>query len=95
MALLDFFLGIQDPVKGTLKVISATRAPTSSSVARCDITGELTGLGTDPRVVEHHAPLTPLDRWPRAGDLLPVVFDRANPVFLRVTWKEVPIHPTG
>jgi len=90
MAILDFFLGIQDPVVGSFRVTRATPPPTSSSVARCDIVGELSGPGLTPRMLDHHAPLTSLEKWPRVGDILPVVFDRDNPVFMRITWKEVP-----
>lgn len=90
MALLDFFLGIQDPIVGSYRIISATEVSSTSSVARCDMVGELTAPGTNPRTVEHFSPFTSIEKWPRPGDILPVLFDRSNPDFMRITWKEVP-----
>ena len=93
MALLDFFMGIQDPVVGSYRVTSATKPSATSSVAKCDLVGELTAPGFAPRVLEHFSPLTSIDKWPRPGDILPVLFDRDNPEFMRITWKEVPARP--
>jgi hypothetical protein len=90
MGILDFFMGIQEPVQGQYRVTSATRPPTGSSVANCDMVGELSGPGIEPRRVEHNSPFTPLDKWPRPGEVLPVLFDRDNPVFLRIEWKQIP-----
>jgi hypothetical protein len=90
MALLDFFMGIQDPVVGTYRVTSASKPSTTSSVAKCDMVGELSAPGVSPRIIEHFSPLTPIGKWPRPDDILPVLFDRTNPEFMRITWKEVP-----
>jgi hypothetical protein len=90
MALLDFFLGIQDPVQGEYRITSASKASGSSSVASCDMVGEVRGPGIGPRTIEHTSPLTSIDKWPRPGDVLPVLFDRDNPEFLKVLWKQVP-----
>jgi hypothetical protein len=89
MALLDFFMGIQDPVDGTYLVTRASKPPTSSSVGNCDMLGELSGPGLAPTVIEHTSALAALAKWPRPGDILPVVFDRDNPEFMRITWKQV------
>lgn len=88
MALLDFFMGIQDPVEGEYRVTSVSKAP-GSSVASCDMVGEVSGPGIRPRVIEHNSPFTALGKWPRIGDVLPVLFDRANPDFLKILWKQV------
>jgi hypothetical protein len=93
MALLDFFLGIQDGVVGTYRVTKASKAPTSSSVAPCDMVGELSGPGLTALPLDHYSPLTPLDKWPRVGDILPVLFDRTNPEFFRISWKEIAARP--
>jgi hypothetical protein len=90
MGLLDFFMGIQEPVEGRYTVTSATKPSTTSSVANCDMVGELSGPGIDPRTIEHNSPFTSIDKWPRPGDVLPVLFDRDNPDFLKVQWKQVP-----
>jgi hypothetical protein len=90
MALLDFFMGIQDPVAAEYRITKATAPSTTSSVANCDMVGEVTAPGLAPRVVEHNSPFTSLQKWPRVGDVLPVLVDRANPVFMRIQWKQVP-----
>jgi hypothetical protein len=90
MGLLDFFMGIQNPVEGEYRIIRATKVSTSSSVANCDMLGELSGPGIQPCVLEHNSPFTSITRWPRPGDVLPVLFDRDNPGFLKVLWKRIP-----
>ncbi len=89
MALLDFFMGIQDPVEGEYR-ITAVSKPSGSSVASCDMVGQVSGPGIQPRVIEHNSPFTAPGKWPRVGDVLPVLFDRTNPDFLRIVWKQVP-----
>jgi hypothetical protein len=88
MALLDFFMGIQDPVEGEYRITSVSKA-SGSSVASCDMVGEVSGPGIRPRVIEHNSPFTALGKWPRVGDVLPVLFDRTNPDFLKILWKQV------
>ena len=90
MAILDFFMGIQDPVEGEYRITSVSKASGSSSVASCDMVGEVSGPGIQPRVIEHNSPFTALVKWPRVGDVLPVLFDRTNPDFLKILWKRVP-----
>jgi hypothetical protein len=90
MGLLDFFMGIQEPVEGQYRITSATKPSTRSSVANCDMVGELSGPGIDSRTIEHNSPFTAIDKWPRPGDVLPVLFDRDNPDFLKIQWKQVP-----
>lgn len=83
-------MGIQDPVEGEFRIRTASKPPTSSSVASCDMVGEVSGPGISPRVQGHTAPFAPLEKWPRPGDVLPVIFDRDNPEFLKIEWKKVP-----
>jgi hypothetical protein len=90
MGILDFFMGIQDPVVGKYRITRSSKPPTNSSVGGCDMVGEVTAPGVAPLVIEHNSPFTSIDKWPRPGDVLPVLFDRANPDFLRIQWKEVP-----
>src|ERR1700744_4774759 len=61
MALLDFFMGIQDPVVGSYRVTVGAKPSATSSVAKCDLVGELTAPGFAPRVLEHFSPLTSID----------------------------------
>ncbi len=90
MGILDFFLGIQDPVAAQYRVTKATPIPATTSVGLCDMVGELTVPGKPPRVVEHTAPLTARAKWPRVGDILPVLADNDNPEFMKIEWKQVP-----
>jgi hypothetical protein len=90
MGIVDFFMGIQDPVDGEYRVTSVSRAPAGSSVASCDMVGEVSAPGIDPRTIEHNSPFTPAAKWPRRGDVLPALFDRNNPDFLKIRWKDVP-----
>ncbi len=90
MGILDFFMGIQDPVNAEYRVTSCSRVPTSSSVANCDMVGEVLTPGRAPVIVEHTSPFTSIDKWPKPGDILPVLIDRENPEFMKIRWKEVP-----
>jgi hypothetical protein len=90
MALLDFFMGIQDPVEGEYRITATSKPSGSSAVANCDMVGEVSAPGIAPRVVTHNSPFTSVAKWPRPGDVLPVLFDRTNPEFLKVQWKQVP-----
>jgi hypothetical protein len=90
MGILDFFMGIQEPVTGKYRILKASQPPTSSSVGGCDMVGELTGPGLDARTIEHNSPFTSIAKWPRPGDELPALFDRANPEFFKIEWKQVP-----
>jgi hypothetical protein len=90
MALLDFFMGIQDPVMAEYRITKVSAPSKTSSVASCDMVGELTAPGIPTQMIEHNSPFTALEKWPRVGDVLPVLVDRDNPVFLRIQWKQVP-----
>jgi hypothetical protein len=90
MALLDFFMGIQDPVSAEYRITRVSKPSTTSSVANCDMVGEVSAPGVEPRIVEHNSPFTPIAKWPQIGDVLPVLVDRADPVFMRIQWKDIP-----
>jgi hypothetical protein len=90
MGILDFFMGIQDPVVAEYRITKASTHSGNSSVASCDMVGEVTAPGLTSRMVEHNAPFAPIEKWPRVGDVLPVLVDRDNPEFLRIQWKQVP-----
>jgi hypothetical protein len=90
MGILDFFMGIQEPIDGQYRITSANKPSVDSSVANCDMVGEVSGPGIEPRMIEHNSPFTSITKWPRPGDVLPVLFDRNNPDFLKIQWKLVP-----
>jgi hypothetical protein len=93
MGILDFFMGIQEPVEGQYRITSASTPPTGSSVGNCDMVGELSGPGIQPRTLKHSSPFASVSQWPRPGDVLPALFDRENPDFLKIQWKQVPERP--
>jgi hypothetical protein len=90
MGILDFFMGIQDPVEGEYRISAASHQPTGQPVAGCDMVGEVSGEGLKRTEVVHYSPITSIAKWPHPGDVLPVLVDRANPDFLRIQWKDVP-----
>jgi hypothetical protein len=89
MGLLDFFMGIQEPVDAEYRLTSCTPLPKSGTHGSCDMVGEVTGSGLVPSVVDHNAPFVALEKWPKVGDVLPVLVDRDNPTFLKVKWKDI------
>jgi hypothetical protein len=92
MGLLDFFMGIQEPVVAVFFVTKCTPLPENSAYGSCDMVGEVTGPGIAGVVVEHNSPFTSRDKWPKPGDTLPVLADRGNPTFLKIQWKDVQPH---
>jgi hypothetical protein len=92
MALLDFFMGIQDPVVAEYRITKVSKPSTTSSVASCDMVGEVTAPGMTPRTIAHNSPFASIEKWPRVGDVLPVLIDRVNPEFMRIQWKQIPEH---
>jgi hypothetical protein len=93
MGILDFFMGIQDPIEGRYRITKVSKPPTNSSVGSCDMVGDVAASGVSVTGVEHTAPFASVSKWPRVGDILPVRVDRDNPAdFMRVQWKDVPEH---
>jgi hypothetical protein len=91
MGILDFFMGIQDPIEASYRITRASKPPANSSVGLCDMVGDLTAAGVFATGVEHTWPFVSVTKWPRVGDILPVLVDRDDPeFFLRVQWKQVP-----
>src|SRR3954454_2277091 len=82
---------MKDTVRGTGQVVACsgiTQAAVASNVVmRLVVSAD--GLAATP--VEHEC-LCRQDRWPHAGQVLPVTVDRADPTRLRVEWDEVRSH---
>lgn len=90
MGILDFFMGIQTPVDGEYTLSACSKRTSNAPFSSCTMRGVITEKGMPPREMEHDSPLTPRDKWPSPGQVLPVIVDRDNPYFLRVKWDKVP-----
>jgi hypothetical protein len=93
MGILDFFMGIQDPVEAEFRLTKCTVPKLKQRFSSCYMFGEITAPGLEPRMMEHTSPLTPRAKWPKPGQILPVTVDRDDPYFLRVKWDEVLENP--
>jgi hypothetical protein len=78
-----------DPVPGVYRLIGCSAGSSDASYSTCRMQGVVTGPGVGPVAVEHRC-TAPTKRWPRPGDELPVLVDRADPTRLRIHWDEVP-----
>ena len=88
---MGLFGRMKDPVTGTANVVSATTLdPGASGKETCAMELIVQGDGVTPTAVAVEDRV-PVIRWPRAGDMLPVTFDRSNPEHLEIDWDAVPI----
>lgn len=79
---------MKDPVSGTLSV-TGIGMPSSEAVwTACEITGVLAAPGLDPRPVKRLG-LVRTALWPKPGDVLPILVDRARPDFYVIEWLRV------
>ena len=79
---------MKDPAPGTFTVTGITAPSTEAIWAMAEITGVISAAGLDPRPVQRPGMLrTAL--WPKPGQVLPVVVDRAKPDFFVVEWIKV------
>ena len=79
---------MKDPVSGTLSVTGVGMPSPEAVWAACEITGVLAAPGLDPRPVKR-AGLVRTSLWPKPGDVLPILVDRAKPDFYVVEWVRV------
>lgn len=86
---MGLFNRIKDPVRGTAQVIAASQMPRATS-GNCRMTLVVQAGDLVPFSVEHHDHMVSTDKWPVAGEVLPVTVDRRKPERLRVEWDEVP-----
>ena len=78
---------MKDPVSGTFTVTGITAPSTEAIWAMAEITGVISAPGLDPRPVQRPGMLrTAL--WPKPGQVLPVVVDRAKPDFFVIEWAK-------
>lgn len=86
---MGLFNRIKEPVRGAAQVVAASQMPRATS-ANCRMTLVVQAEGMVPYSVEHHDHMVSTDKWPVAGEVLPVTVDRRKPERLRVEWDEVP-----
>ena len=79
---------MQDPVSGTLTVTGISEPNPEYSWRMADITGVISAAGLEPRAVRRTGMIS-TDMWPKAGQVLPVVIDRAKPDFFVIEWVKV------
>lgn len=82
---------IKHPVEGTAQVVAVGAPPPAGSArATCELRLLVQAMGVPPTTVEHRERDAPADRWPAAGQTLPVVVDARRPDRLEVLWDRVP-----
>jgi hypothetical protein len=80
---------MSQPVSGTL-LVTGVNMPTESAVYH---SGRLTGVVSAegvPATAVSHSGLFRTSKWPRPGQTLPVIVDRANPTAFAIEWDKVP-----
>jgi hypothetical protein len=77
-----------DPVPGTLLVTAATLPSQRAIYAAGRVTGVISADGVEAFAVQHRG-LMKTSRWPRPGQQLPVIVDRADPRNFAVAWDKV------
>ena len=79
---------MKDPVSGTL-IVTAISAPSTEAVwMMAELTGVVSGPGLEPRAVQRQG-LLRTAFWPKPGQKLPILVDRAKPEFYVIEWTRV------
>ena len=69
---------LKDPVFATLQVTGISEPVFDGTDCTAQLTGVISGDGIEPRAVQRKGTIA-VARWPKMGERLPVVIDRANP----------------
>lgn len=77
-------------VAGTAEVVTASPPPESGIYDTCDAQLNVVGPGLPATLVTVRDRNTPVAKWPRGGETLPVVFDLNDRRRLRIEWDAVP-----
>jgi hypothetical protein len=79
---------MQQPMPGTL-LVTAVSLPTENAVYHsARLTGVVSGEGVAPTATQFSG-LIRTSKWPRSGQTLPVIVDRANPHNFAIEWDKV------
>ena len=79
---------MKDPVSGSLTVTGMTEPSPEAIWAMAEITGVVKADGLEPCAVQRVG-MVRTALWPKPGQVLPVVVDRANPDSFVVEWTKV------
>jgi hypothetical protein len=71
---------MKDPVAATLQVTGISEPSVDSMDSSGRITGVVSGGGIEPRAVQRSGMMATA-KWPKVGQRLPIVIDRANPKY--------------
>ncbi len=81
---------MRDPVEGTAQVVAASAAHSGTSgTGRFHLVVEAPGV--PPTAVEHKQ-MSPTDRWPYPGMVIPVLVDRADPQRVKIRFDDMTTH---
>ena len=81
---------MKDPARATMLVTQMSPASEDDSVWQG---GTVTGIVTLPgeaQFVRRHQAMILTDKYPKAGDVLPIVIDRADHHRIAILWDEMP-----
>jgi len=81
--------GMDDPVRGTAQVVSASANRGRGVFQTCNLQMVVQADGVPATAVSFNG-LVHRDRWPTPGMVLPVTVDRSAPRNVTVEWDEVP-----
>ena len=79
---------MKDPVSGTLTVTGISNPDPEYSWQTANLSGVVSAPGLEPCAVRRSG-LVSTAMWPKAGQVLPVLVDRARPDFFIVEWVKV------
>ena len=74
-----------DPLHGTLLITGVSPRPDATGEQFVTVTGVINGPGVDEHVVYHRFAVD-VENWPRAGELIGVVYSQKNPD----NWRPAP-----
>jgi len=79
---------LADPVRGSLKVVSASRPPDDAHASNYRLNGVVSGPGLAPTAVTKSG-VAKVSKWPAPGEDLPIEFERGDPSRFNILWNEV------
>jgi hypothetical protein len=81
---------LNDPVRGTAQVVSATGAKANAMYTPIEMTLVVQGPGVAPTSVRFTQKAARTKKFPFPGQVIPVEFDRNDPNNVKVLWDELP-----